>query len=333
MRVLLVARHFNALNGGIGKYAQNVKDGLERAGVEVASLSSSRDSFLNYMWWAYVKLPFLLWRSKADVFHACSPVEAIFLPKSRSVVTYHDFMPSLNYSYTPLNILKKVGFWIGAKQAAKCRRIICVSDKTKKELLDYCNVDAAKITVIPNMIGDELSFTPYSPKKKFRIGYIAKYDDERKRVVEFVRLFRKIENPDIEFHFAGTGALLGRLKEAAEGDGRIKLYGRISDEEKQGFFAGLDLLLLPSRDEGFGIPIVEALKVGRPAAIFDDCTLPESLRDLCYVIPFSEEGVLSAVERARKDLSKGFDEEFSRRAGPYSIASVIGGILAEYEKV
>ena len=46
----------------------------------------------------------------------------------------------------------------------------------------------------------------------------------------------------------------------------------ISDEQKEKFFTDLDLFVLPSSDEGFGIPVIEALKVGRPVLIFNDCT-------------------------------------------------------------
>lgn len=337
--ILLLARHFNALNGGIGKYAENVYESVKHhykyKPVIIQKVAAKRENLIEYLIYNFFQIPdFLKHHKQFDLYHAISPLETFWCPKNKTIVTFHDLMPLLSYDYTPSNIIKKIIFFISVFQAKRCKRIICVSDKTKNELIQSFTVDKSKIIVIPNMVGDELKFAPYRKKKKTIIGFISKIDDARKRILEFIDVFKQIDDPNLEFHFAGIGTYFEKVKRAAKGDKRIKVYGRISDTQKQHFFADLDLLVVPSKDEGFCIPIIEALKVGRPVLIFNDCTLPKEIRKLCFSEDFTPAGIKKGVKKAKTALkSKNLPKSLSKKAEKYSSNNISKEIIQEYDKL
>ena len=334
--VLLLARHFNALNGGIGKYSENVLESVQKhyknKPIIITKFNCKKENLFEYFWFNFRRIHDYLDKHKPfDLYHALSPLEATYLPKEKTIVTFHDLMPLLSHDYSPQNVIKKIVFYIAVKQAIKSKRIICVSDKTKRELLNNFNVDINKITIIPNMVGDELKLAKYKKSKKVKIGFISKIDDARKRILEFIALFKQIKDPNLEFHFAGIGAYFDKVKEAAKDDKRIKIYGRISDAQKQRFFTDLDVLVVPSKDEGFGIPIIEALKVGRPVLIFNDCTLPKEIRKLCFSEDFTPKGILKGIKKTQTALKN--PKNLSKKAEKYSSNNISKQIIKEYDKL
>ena len=337
--VLLLARHFNALNGGIGKYSENVLEAVQKhyknKPVIITKFNCKKENLFEYFWFNLWRIYDYLDKHKPfDLYHALSPLEATYLPKEKTIVTFHDLIPLLSYDYTFANILKKIIFYISVFQAKRCKRIICVSDKTKNELMQSFTVDKSKIIVIPNMVGDELKFAPYRKKKKTIIGFISKIDDARKRILEFIDVFKQIDDPNLEFHFAGIGTYFEKVEQAAKEDKRIKVYGRISDTQKQHFFADLDLLVVPSKDEGFGIPIIEALKVGRPVLIFNDCTLPKEIRKLCFSEDFTPIGIKKGIKKTQTALkSKNLPRNLSKKVEKYSSNNISKQIIQEYDKL
>jgi len=155
------------------------------------------------------------------------------------------------------------------------------------------------------------------------------------RILEFIDLFKQIKDDNLEFHFAGIGRFFNKAKQAAKDDKRIHIYGRISDEQKEKFFTDLDLFVLPSSDEGFGIPVIEALKVGRPVLIFNDCTLPKEIRKLCYSEDFSVQGILEAIKKTQQDLKNNPDlpNQLTKKVEKYSADNIAEEIIKEYEKM
>ncbi|MBI3048836.1 MAG: glycosyltransferase family 4 protein [Acidobacteria bacterium] len=96
-----------------------------------------------------------------------------------------------------------------------------------------------------------------------------------------------------------AGAWLARLTRPPLA-GRVRHLGYVVDREE--LYAGAHLLVLPSRDEGFGIPVLEAMSAGIPVVAANRGALPEVLGDAGLLVdPDDAEGLAAALERMLTD--------------------------------
>ena len=56
---------------------------------------------------------------------------------------------------------------------------------------------------------------------------------------------------------------------------RVRFLGYVDDETLAGLYANATLFVLPSQDEGFGLPALEAMACGTPVIVSDGGALPE----------------------------------------------------------
>ncbi|MGN6200708.1 glycosyltransferase family 4 protein [Humibacter sp.] len=105
--------------------------------------------------------------------------------------------------------------------------------------------------------------------------------------------------PDYELHLMSriTEAQRERLQAAAP-DARLVFHDGASDEEYFSTLLNATALVTASHDEGFGIPVVEAMRVGTPAVVSDIPIFREIGADAAlYVAPDDVEGFAAAVRR------------------------------------
>ena len=129
---------------------------------------------------------------------------------------------------------------------------------------------------------------------------------------------------------------LKRLATAAED--RVEFRGWLSGEEKRRTLREAALLVLPSRQENFGIVVAEALAAGTPIVVSDSVALAAEVRRFCagWVAPLESEGLTEVLEEAMSS-----PEERVRRgqAGRrlarerYRWASVARELMAEYRRI
>ncbi len=81
----------------------------------------------------------------------------------------------------------------------------------------------------------------------------------------------------------------------------VTLTGDVSDEHLAAIYSGAHALVLPSEDEGFGLPAVEALACGTPVAAFDVPALREVLVNRAALIePSDLDGLIAAAEQSQR---------------------------------
>jgi alpha-1,3-rhamnosyl/mannosyltransferase len=95
----------------------------------------------------------------------------------------------------------------------------------------------------------------------------------------FARLEARVD--DLSLVLAGDdGYPEGRLPAVLKGTGvapKVRLLGYTASEDLPALYCGARLLLFPSRDEGFGLPAIEAMACGCPVVASDRGALPEVL--------------------------------------------------------
>lgn len=292
MKVCLITRFFDLRNGGIGRFSMELKAELKKRGVSIVTVSDpgsySGQSYLKY---TLLSLRKLIPRD-CDVYHCLTPSESLYTPKERTIATFHDLIPWLHSRrlvthYTGLSIRGEINrfisrqyFHLVARSAAKSARVVCVSDTVAAEVVRYLHADVSRVSVIRLGINSALRPAP-KPDGTYRIGTLS-YLDARKRIDLLIRSFLEA-GIDGELVIAGEGQDRRRLEALAGGDRRIRFLGFLPEEKTPDFFNSLDLFVFPTRIEGYGLPIVEAMACGKPVIVLDDGVIPLELKQRCTV--------------------------------------------------
>jgi glycosyltransferase involved in cell wall biosynthesis len=228
-------------------------------------------------------------RKHIDAYHALATLEAMWLPKDRSVATFLDLFTTTNperagagmgYDKWKLAIGRKY-FDIGSRIATRCRHLVCISEKTKQDVMDSLKVPERRLKVIRLGISEHLQPQP-KRDNVFRIGTLGQLD-KRKRIDLLVKQF-KASHIDAELVVAGQGMDRPMLEGLANGDKRIKFLGLVPESQICDFYNSLDLFVFPTFIEGYGLPLAEAMACKKPAMVMADAIIPVELKKRCIVV-------------------------------------------------
>jgi glycosyltransferase involved in cell wall biosynthesis len=109
----------------------------------------------------------------------------------------------------------------------------------------------------------------------------------------------------------------------------------VSEEQRRHLFETAALFVLPSLDEGFGLPVVEAMGAGVPVVVSNRGALPEVVEDAGLVVDADDVDALSrAMERLLSDeaLRAAAVARGLRRAERFQWAETARSVLAAYER-
>ncbi len=159
--------------------------------------------------------------------------------------------------------------------------ISVISDYVKKELHSYGIARNLPVVEIPNAVRElendprvKPSFVGENDKFFFAIGQVC----PRKNFESIVAMMR--EFPEYKLFICGVcdsryaREFKSALADSPESD-RIVMTGGVSDEEKNWMYAHCEAFLMPSLMEGFGLPVVEAMRFGKPVFCANATSLPE----------------------------------------------------------
>lgn len=289
MNICLLTRYFDFKGTGVTRIASEVANRLEGRGHNIHRISTTGKNLYSYFLYTAATIPLVLPRKNIDVYHALATMEAMWLPKDRSVATFLDLFTTTNpdragagmgYDKWKLAIGRKY-FDIGSKIATHCRHLVCISEKTRRDVMDYLNVPETRLKVIRLGISEQL--TPKTKRDNvFRIGTLGQLD-KRKRIDFLIRQF-KASHIDAELVIAGQGMDRPMLEGLANGDKRIKFLGLVPENGLSDFYNSLDLFVFPTYIEGYGLPLVEAMACKKPAVVMRDAIIPSELMKRCIVI-------------------------------------------------
>jgi glycosyltransferase involved in cell wall biosynthesis len=117
---------------------------------------------------------------------------------------------------------------------------------------------------------------------------------------------------------------------------RILQPGYAYDEELSCWYKAADLLLYPSLDEGFGLPIVEAMALGTPVITSNRSCMPEVVGDAAIMVdPYNVSSISNAiVELLRNDeLAEKLRQDGLRRARKFTWEEAARRHLQLFERV
>lgn len=159
-----------------------------------------------------------------------------------------------------------------------CAYVVAVSQALKDNINLYCK---RQVQVIPNVI-DMKKFSLSDALKKdnnLNIGILGGMGNYRKGLDILIKAVSLLKDMELTVHIGGDGKYLNTFKEMAKEldiAGKCIFYGEIKPESIQDFYSKLDFYVLPSRDETFGVVVVEAMACGLPV-IATKCGGPEEI--------------------------------------------------------
>ena len=208
------------------------------------------------------------------------------------IVCIHD----VNCIKNPKNFQKRMVIWyrfLFKRAMKKGRKIITVSNFSKREMLDCYNVNPQKIAVINNswehfskVNEDRKIFDKYPQLKEkeffFSIGTLTKHKN--------LKWVLKVAKNNPQYLFAISGFVnIKKFKEELdlETPPNVIYLGYLSDEEVKAIYQKTKALLFPSLYEGFGLPPIEALSVGAKVVVADIEVMHETFEDtVIYINPY-----------------------------------------------
>lgn len=253
--------------------------------------------------WTQVGLSIELLFHPVDKFFVPAHTVSIIHPRN-TIVTIHGLeyeIFSQGYSFWARMYMR----WSIKNSCKWAKKIIAVSQNTKKDLMRLYKVVENKITVIYEGYDDELqNFKTYKPWLLF-VGRL----EERKNIIGIIRAYEILkEKYKIPHRLILAGKFgYGSEKIKQELDNvncadDIILPGFVKDEDKFSLIKNADVFLFPTFYEGFGIPILEAQSVGVPVVASNNSSIPEVAGNSAILVdPHNAEEIADATYKLISD--------------------------------
>jgi glycosyltransferase involved in cell wall biosynthesis len=368
-RVLVDATAVAADRGALGRYVDGLVAALHRADVDLA-VACQRSDEERYaalapksrvvagppaiahrsarLAWEQTGLPLIAKQVEADVIHA--PYYSMPLRAGIPVVvTIHD----VTYFAEPeLHNPVRATYIKSATRTAvrRAARLIVPSKATRDEMVRLLDADPTRMDVAYHGV-DQAIFHPPSEDERRRVSdrlglhgrpYIAFLGalEPRKNVPNLIRGWAKATDglDDVPaLVLAGSGGWDDDVDAAlADVPRRLRVLrpGYLRWSSLPGFFGGALVVALPSRGEGFGLPVLEAMSCGSTVLTTHRSSLPEVGGDAVAYTEPDPDSIATALRAliADTDRRRALAEAAAARAAEFTWAASAEAHLASYQR-
>lgn len=285
---------------GIGRYLDAVVHGAQQQGVECIVYSDGGlPEFVGRhgisvriiprrptIWWDQVSLPWQMAQDRISVF--LSPYYKCPLRSPCPVVlTIHDLL-FIEYLGRPRPVYDRVMTRLARLYASRAAAIITDSEHARRTILSRLGLGPERVTAIPLSIASEFRPAPFTGELSKRYGvrkpyvlYVGNFLPH-KNLARLVQAFAGVPGPvrkGCSLVLAGDDA--GRrgaiIREARRRgiEQHLVVTGVVARADLPALYAGCEAFVLPSLDEGFGLPAAEAMACGAPVIVSERASLPE----------------------------------------------------------
>ncbi|MFA6293708.1 MAG: glycosyltransferase family 1 protein [Victivallales bacterium] len=298
--------------------------------------------------WEHFFLPGQVKKSKCDLLH-CPGYIAPFSVNCPTVVTVHDAIALLQPNLCKISNRLYYQALMG-RSARQAAQVIVPSGVVRDQLLKLFGISSAKINVIP--------FAPASVFKKVddaglltqvrgKYGLPEKFvlsvsnHEPKKNISGIIRSFAAFKNKVKDYKLVlagrdawgtgGTDDLIRHLD--LEGD--VIRTGYVPIADLPAVYSLASMFLFPSLDEGFGIPVLEAMACGTPVVCSDCGALPETTAGAAVCVPPSDmNGIAEALANfaGNSGMRRDYIEKGFKRAGELNWEKTARATLEVYRK-
>ena len=274
--------------------------------------------------WEQFVLPVRARRAGCTVLHHPMTTCPRWRDGVRQVVTVHD----LNFFHHPEWVSRAFRCWLSAVAVPAIKNadhIAVISDYVLADVRRTLGIAAEKSSRVyngltPLPLGAGSTARKATARVILGINLWQPHKNLPRLIAAFTRL--RADMPALELHLAGRPQANYRAQpELAELLTRpgVRVLGYLSDAELGAAYARADVLCYPSLEEGFGLPVLEAMAAGAPVVTSDASCLPEIAGGAAILVdPLSEESIAAGIRQA---LGENADERATRIASGRRVAA------------
>jgi glycosyltransferase involved in cell wall biosynthesis len=286
------------------------------------------------IFWEQAVQPFALRKESVDLLHALAFVTPLLSP-CPSVVTIYD----LSFLLYPESFKRFKRFYLGLftrLSARKARRVIAISESTRRDVVRLLGVPPEKVEVV--YCGIDEAFHPLAEDQvaafRSRRGLPERFIlfvgtiEPRKNVTRLIEAFANLQTcrlASLKLIIGGAKGwfyedVFARVEELGLG-GEVVFPGYIPVSELPLWYNAAELFVYPSLYEGFGLPPLEAMACGTPVVTANTSSLPEVVGEAGLTVdPLDVEALTEAMRQALNDeaLRQEMRERGLKRAKGFS---------------
>ena len=330
-------------------YSQSEKFNFsDQVTIKVIKSIWRRDDLIRKIWWEKYLLAKEVKKDQCDIFISLyqSPLSFPVHQKIKHLMIVHDIIPEFFSSYLN-NGRKKIYWWLVKKGIKKADRIVAVSKRTEKDLINNLKILGSKITVNYIDVADiykkevtKIKKEALLKKYQLKPGYILAGGgyEKRKNIQGVIEAYQILLKKNKELFFVSEvprlviyGKILpGNLALAFHPEETLKklnltqsveILGEIKLEELPALFKSASFFFYPSLYEGFGLPVLEAMNVGTPVITSKNSSLPEVGGDsVLYCYPHDSKDMAMVMKNllVKKELRRELILRGQKRAKNFS---------------
>ena len=266
--------------------------------------------------WEQFILPFHVKKERLDVLHSPGFTAPLFCP-CPSVVTFLDTI-YLEFPETFPSGARWAMKFLADRSASRSRAVIALSHYSRDQIIWSLDVAPDQVDVIHMAPGLETGkarprleantvLNRYGIKYPYILAVSAAHPHKNLvRLIEAYYLSRQ-EGVDHDLVLMGVKhrryfQMVRNTVKRLDLEDKVVFTGWVPEEEKAAVYSGADLLVYPSLLEGFGLPVVEAMRLGVPVACSDVPSLQEAAGDAArFFNPHSVEEIAAAIKDCLRD--------------------------------
>ena len=271
--------------------------GTRLVGVPFQSWSRGRSQL-----WEQIRLPQLCRRWACQLAHHPISTNPVWHPGCKSVVTLHD----LNFHLHPewfTRSFRLVQTFTVLRGAKRAERVVAISNYVIDQAKKHLAIPGENLRMVYNGVKPLRSNDGKMPAGGRRLLCVGSLQPH-KNLCRMIRAFQqlRLEFTDLELHVVGRPqprfAKDPELPCLLESPG-VKVLGYLSEEALADAYRNSAVFCYPSLEEGFGLPILEAMSVGAIVVTSEVSCLPEIAGGRAILVdPFSVEAIAGGVRRA-----------------------------------
>lgn len=360
MKIVIAAWHLPDFNVGLGRYARGLIEALGRVDTtNQYEILMPDDSCIfpvrQNIRYRTIRIPFFrrrLWEQIApnlvgryDVLHF--PYDScVAWKRGKFIVTIHDVKPLLfGSNRRKRNLNAVIEHMLIPSQSTQVDHVVTVSQWSKQDIARHLCLPQGQVSVVPPGV-DPIHFRPTDslerdrPKRPYVLSVAG--SDPTKNVETLVEAFAKLPPHLRESHDL---VLAGDLRNRSEVHARVhqlclesqtSFPGVVTEDQLVALYQHAAVFVFPSRYEGFGLPILEAMACGCPVISSNASSLPEVFGDAALSADPSDAGGFTChMEQVLSDIR--FRQELRRkglgRASQFSWEQTAREMVKVYAKV
>jgi len=288
-RVLVDLLFLTGTKGGMETYVRRLYSAIPQdSGLEFVGLIAREAEEMDLSWfpgelirsgvrgddrvaWALAELrsiPGWARRTNADIIHSPANVGPPKAPVP-VVLSVHDLLPFVHPEWVP-GLHAPIVRWMVRRAARNATRVLTISEASRSDLLTELKIPADRIDLVP-LAGSPIAAATSVPREKSLVLTVGNRMPH-KNTETLVRAMAELppgERPTLAITGGGDRDPLPPLVAQLGLTSDVEFLGWVTDAELERLYSRATMVAVPTRFEGFGLPVLEAMSRGCPVVCSD----------------------------------------------------------------